>query len=57
MDEKNKDRKDECPDDNKVIYIPGEEYYRFMRSFYKMGQAQEKFHEIGDSLKPNDGNG
>jgi hypothetical protein len=56
MDEKKKDRKDECPDDDKVVYIPGEEYYSFMRSFYKMGQAQEEFHKISDSLKPNDGN-
>jgi hypothetical protein len=48
MDEKNKDRKDECPDDDKIIYIPGEEYYLFMRSFYKMGQAQEEFHKIRD---------
>jgi hypothetical protein len=56
MDEKNKDRKDEWPDDDKVIYIPGEEYHSFMRSFYKMEQAQEEFHKIRDSLKSNDGN-
>jgi hypothetical protein len=53
MNNKNKDRKDEWPDDDKVVYIPGEEYHRFMRSFYKMELAQEELHKIRDSLKPN----
>jgi hypothetical protein len=56
MDEKNKDRKDEWPDDDKVVYIPGEEYHSFMRSLYKMELAQREFHKIRDNLKPNDGN-
>jgi hypothetical protein len=56
MNNKNKDRKDEWPDDDKVIYIPGEEYHSFMRSFYKMELAQEELHKIRDSLKTNDSN-
>jgi hypothetical protein len=51
MDEKEKDRKDEWPDDDRVISIPDEEYHSFMRSFYKMEQAQREFHKIRDSLK------
>jgi hypothetical protein len=50
------ERKDEWPDDDKVISIPDEEYNSFMRSFYKMEQAQKEFHKIRDSLKPNDSN-
>jgi hypothetical protein len=50
------ERKDEWPDEDKVVYIPNEEYHSFMRSFYKMEQAQKEFHKIRDSLKPNDGN-
>jgi hypothetical protein len=56
MDEKNKDWKDNGPEDDKVIYIPGEEYHSFMRSLYKMELAQMEFHKMRDSLKPNDGN-
>ncbi|GHT08001.1 hypothetical protein FACS189426_02580 [Bacteroidia bacterium] len=36
MDEKDKDRKDEWPDDDQVIYIPDEEYYSFMQSLRKL---------------------
>jgi hypothetical protein len=50
------ERKDECPDDDRVIYIPDEEYLCFMRSFYKMDLAQREFHKIRDNLKPNVGN-
>jgi hypothetical protein len=50
------ERKDEWPDDDRVISIPDEEYRSFMRSLYKMELAQKEFHKIRDSLKPNDGN-
>jgi hypothetical protein len=56
MDEKEKDRQDEWPDDDKVIYIPDAEYHAFMRSLFKMEQAQKELHKIRDSLKPNDSN-
>jgi hypothetical protein len=50
MDEKEKDRQEEWPDDDKVIYIPDEEYHRFMRSFHKLEKAQKELHQIRDSL-------
>jgi hypothetical protein len=50
------ERKDEWPDDDRVISIPDEEYHSFMRSFYKMEQVQKELHKIRDSLKPDDGN-
>ncbi|MDR2058442.1 MAG: hypothetical protein LBP83_09235 [Dysgonamonadaceae bacterium] len=56
MDEKNKDRKDEWPDDDKVIYIPDAEYHAFMQSFRKIEMVQKELHKIRDNLKANDGN-
>ena len=50
MDEQNKDRKDEWPDEDKVIYIPDEEYHRFMRSLFKLEEAQKELHNIRDRL-------
>jgi hypothetical protein len=50
MDEKEKDRQDEWPDDDKVIYIPDAEYHAFMQSLFKMEQAQMELHKIRDSL-------
>jgi hypothetical protein len=50
MNKKEKDRKDECPDNDRVIYIPDEEYHNFMRSFYKMEEAQKEFHNIRNNL-------
>ncbi|GHT65128.1 hypothetical protein AGMMS50239_24200 [Bacteroidia bacterium] len=45
-----KDRIDEWPDDDKVIYIPDAEYHRFMRSLRKLEEAQKELHKIRDSL-------
>ena len=56
MNEKEKDRKDEWPDDDKVIYIPDAEYHAFMQSFRKMEMVQQELHKIRDNLKANDGN-
>ena len=50
MDEREKDRKDEWPDEDRVIYIPDEEYHRFMQSLRKMELAQKELHRIRDSL-------
>ncbi|GHT73371.1 hypothetical protein AGMMS50262_04360 [Bacteroidia bacterium] len=50
MDDKNKDRKDEWPDDDQVIYIPGWEYHRFMQSLRQLEETQKEFHKIKDSL-------
>ncbi|MDR3338702.1 MAG: hypothetical protein LBT25_01170 [Candidatus Symbiothrix sp.] len=50
MDEKEKYRQDEWPDDDGGIYIPEEEYHSFMRSLRKMKQAQKEFHKIRDRL-------
>jgi hypothetical protein len=50
MDKKEKDRKDEWPDDDKVIYIPDAEYHAFMQSLRKLEEAQREFHKIRDSL-------
>jgi hypothetical protein len=46
MDDKEKDRKDEWPDDDKLIFIPDEEYHSFMQSFFKMEQAQQELQKI-----------
>ena len=54
MDEKEKDRKDEWPDDDKVIYIPDAEYHAFMQSFRKMEMVQKELHKIRDSMKLKD---
>ncbi|GHT29405.1 hypothetical protein AGMMS49574_06080 [Bacteroidia bacterium] len=56
MDEKDKDRIDEWPDDDRVIYIPDAVYHNFMQSLRKLEEAQKEFHTIKDSLKANDGN-
>jgi hypothetical protein len=56
MDEKNKDRKDEWPDDDKVIYIPDAEYHAFMQSLRKMEMVQQELHKIRDSMKLKDSN-
>jgi hypothetical protein len=56
MDGQEKDRKDEWPDDDRVIYIPDREYHSFMRSLYKMELAQKELHRIRDSIKPEDSN-
>jgi hypothetical protein len=53
MNEKEKDRIDEWPDDQ-VIYIPDAEYHAFMQSLRKLEEAQKEFHKIRDSLKPLD---
>jgi hypothetical protein len=47
-----KDRKDEWPDDDRVIYIPDAEYHAFMRSFRKLEEVQSELH----NLKANDNN-
>ena len=54
MDEKEKDRKDEWPDDDKVIYIPDAEYHAFMKSLRKMEMVQKELHKIRDSMKLKD---
>ncbi|GHV05199.1 hypothetical protein FACS189416_4560 [Bacteroidia bacterium] len=56
MDEKEKDRIDEWPDDDQVIYIPDAEYHAFMQSLRKLEEAQKEFHKIRDSLKANGSN-
>jgi hypothetical protein len=57
MDEKEKDRKDEWPDDDKVIYIPDREYHSLMQALRKMEQAQQELHKIRDGMKLKDSNG
>jgi hypothetical protein len=57
MGEKDKDRKDEWPDDDKVIYIPDAEYHAFMQSFRKMEMVQQELHRIRDGMKLKDSNG
>ncbi|GHT28177.1 hypothetical protein FACS189414_5470 [Bacteroidia bacterium] len=54
MDDKNKDRKDEWPDDDQVIYIPDQEYHCFMQSLRKLEEAQKEFLKIRDNMKPLD---
>jgi hypothetical protein len=56
MDEKEKDRIDEWPDEDKVIYIPDEEYHAFMQSLRKLEEAQKEFHKIRDSLNSGEAN-
>jgi hypothetical protein len=57
MDTNDKDnRQGMWPDDDRVIYIPDEEYHSFMRSLYKLEQAQKELHRIWDGMKPEDGN-
>jgi hypothetical protein len=56
MDEKNKDLKDEWPDDDRVIYIPDREYHSIMQSLRKMEQAQQELHKIRDNMKLKDNN-
>jgi hypothetical protein len=50
MEEKKKDRKDEWPDYDRVIYIPDAEYHAFMQSLRKLEEAQKELHKIRDSL-------
>jgi hypothetical protein len=42
------------PDDDRVIYIPSEEYHRFMQSFYKLEEAQNGLHKLRDSFHKKD---
>jgi hypothetical protein len=56
MDEKEKDRKDEWPDDDKVICIPDAEYHAFMQSFRKMEMVQKELHRIREGMKLKDSN-
>jgi hypothetical protein len=44
------------PDDDRVIYIPSEEYHSFMRSFYKLEEAQNGLHKLKDNFDRKDEN-
>jgi hypothetical protein len=50
MDEQDKDRKDEWPDDDKVVFVPDKDLRSIERALDKMEQARLELHKIRESL-------